>query len=82
VSGCLRCERERGGDRHGSYDPACTGCQARSAARSQPAFQALATNGTGEKDPLRVLVHDKLPKARAAVMEWWRLDHPAAEPKT
>ncbi len=66
---------------HG-YRTQCTGCTARAIARSLIAFNAARPNaGPEDKAALRELYARALPgiptkEAHAAMLHWWRIDHP------
>lgn len=80
---CTDCARAEAGI-WGGYAPACTGCTARSIARSLAAFHAWDSMGSGDVQPLRELVERLLPtltrqEAKTAIRTWWDHDRAAIE---
>lgn len=83
MTGCEDCAKSERSDVHWhwvGYRSNCSGCMARSIARSLHAFHALHPLGNGDKEPLRELTRRilaTLPEAdaKALVWRWWRIDH-------
>lgn len=77
---CEHCQRAMQSVWYGGYGAFCTGCIARSCARSLDAFNALSTRGSGDKHPLRLQIERRMwttdfETARKEVWKWWQRDH-------
>lgn len=77
---CEHCETARTKHWHGGYRTGCTGCAARSIARSLAMFNAVTQRRQEDFDALRETITRVMPgqpyeAARATVIEWWKNDH-------
>ena len=80
---CEDCSRSRAGLWCG-YSSSCADCTACAISRSLPAFNALHSRGTGDRDDLRDAIQRAMPSteytiARRMVWARWLHDHPEAK---
>lgn len=78
---CEHCTAARQARWHGQYRTDCAGCLARSISRSLAMHNAVRLRTPEAFADLRETITRMLPaqpyeQARAAVIDWWRHDHP------
>lgn len=81
MSDCPDCTQARATRWHGGYRIGCLGCAARAVARSQAMHDAVTSRTQDAFRTLRETISNAIPgqpyeEAKAAVIEWWRNDHP------